>query len=130
MYKRKRNFKTEKPFYILDVIAGIAVLAVLIASVVTLTRPEGGTVEVYVDGRLEYSYPLNEDRTFEVRGGEGFNIVEIKDGGVRVTDADCKNGLCVKSVAISKNGQQIVCLPNRMIIVVRGGNEDEVDAKT
>lgn len=130
MYKRKRNFKTEKPFYILDVIAGIAVLAVLIASVVTLTRPEGGTVEVYVDGRLEYSYPLNEDRTFEVRGGEGFNIVEIKDGRVRVTDADCKNGLCVKSVAISKNGQQIVCLPNRMIIVVRGGNEDEVDAKT
>ncbi len=130
MYKRKRNFKTEKPFYILDVIAGIAVLAVLIAAVAMLTRPEGGTVEVYVDGKLEYSYPINENRTFEVRGGEGFNIVEIRDGGVSVIDADCKNGLCVKSVAISKNGQQIVCLPNRMIIVVRGGDEDEVDAKT
>ena len=105
-------------------------LAVLIAAVAMLTRPEGGMVEVYVDGKLEYSYPINEDRTFEVRGGEGFNIVEIRDGGVSVIDADCKNGLCVKSVAISKNGQQIVCLPNRMIIVVRGGDEDEVDAKT
>ncbi|UKI51764.1 MAG: NusG domain II-containing protein [Clostridium sp.] len=78
------------------------VLAVLIASIVMLTAKKGGTVEVYVDGKLTYSYALDKNRIFEVDCDNGKNVVEIKDGKVSVIDADCHNRACVKSNAISK----------------------------
>ncbi|UKI14193.1 MAG: hypothetical protein L6V85_08880 [Clostridiales bacterium] len=57
---KKRDFKTEKPFYVRDFVAVAMVLAVLIASIVMLTAKKGGTVEVYVDGKLTYSYALDK----------------------------------------------------------------------
>lgn len=127
---KKRDFKTEKPFYVRDFVAVAMVLAVLIASIVMLTAKKGGTVEVYVDGKLTYSYALDKNRTFEVDCDNGKNVVEIKDGNVSVIDADCNNRACVKSKAISKKGEQIVCLPHKLIVVIKGGSEGELDART
>lgn len=127
---KKRDFKTEKPFYVRDFVAVAMVLAVLIASIVMLTAKKGGTVEVYVDGKLTYSYSLDKNRTFEVDCDNGKNVVEIKDGKVSVIDADCNNHACVKSKAISKKGEQIVCLPHKLIVVIKGGSEGELDART
>lgn len=127
---KKRDFKTEKPFYVRDFVAVAMVLAVLIASIVMLTAKKGGTVEVYVDGKLTYSYSLDKNRTFEVDCDNGKNVVEIKDGNVSVIDADCNNRACVKSKAISKKGEQIVCLPHKLIVVIKGGSEGELDART
>lgn len=127
---KKRDLKTEKPFYARDFVAVAMVLAVLIASIVMLTAKKGGTVEVYVDGKLTYSYSLDKNRTFEVDCDNGKNVVEIKDGKVSVIDADCNNRACVKSKAISKKGEQIVCLPHKLIVVIKGGSEGELDART
>ena len=127
---KKRDFKTEKPFYVRDFVAVAMVLAVLIASIVMLTAKKGGTVEVYVDGKLTYSYSLDKNRTFEVDCDNGKNVVEIKDGKVSVIDADCNNRACVKSKAISKKGEHIVCLPHKLIVVIKGGSEGELDART
>lgn len=127
---KKRDFKTEKPFYVRDFVAVAMVLAVLIASIVMLTAKKGGTVEVYVDGKLTYSYALDKNRTFEVDCDNGKNVVEIKDGKVSVIDADCNSRACVKSKAISKKGEQIVCLPHKLIVVIKGGSEGELDART
>ena len=127
---KKRDFKTEKPFYVRDFVAVAMVLAVLIASIVMLTAKKGGTVEVYVDGKLTYSYSLDKNRTFEVDCDNSKNVVEIKDGKVSVIDADCNNRACVKSKAISKKGEQIVCLPHKLIVVIKGGSEGELDART
>lgn len=127
---KKRDFKTEKPFYVRDFVAVAMVLAVLIASIVMLTAKKGGTVEVYVDGKLTYSYSLDKNRTFEVDCDNGKNVVEIKDGKVSVIDADCNTRACVKSKAISKKGEQIVCLPHKLIVVIKGGSEGELDART
>ena len=91
---------------------------------------KGSTVEVYVDGKLTYSYSLDKNRTFEVDCDNGKNVVEIKDGKVSVIDADCNNRACVKSKAISKKGEQIVCLPHKLIVVIKGGSEGELDART
>ena len=43
------------------------------------------------------------------------NTVEIKDGAVAVTNADCKNQICVNHAAITKKGESIICLPNKVI---------------
>ena len=52
-----------------------------------------------------------------------YNVVEIKDGKVSVTEASCKNQVCVRHGAISRTGESIVCLPNRLVVRIENGEE-------
>lgn len=52
-----------------------------------------------------------------------YNIVEIKNGSVSVSEASCKNQVCVRHGSISRAGESIVCLPNRLVITIEGGAE-------
>lgn len=54
----------------------------------------------------------------------GYNLIEIGDERVRVIDADCPDQLDVKQGYISKTGEIIVCLPNRLVIEIKGMEED------
>lgn len=60
-----------------------------------------------------------------------YNVVEVRDGTVSVTEASCKNQVCVRHNSISKRGESIVCLPNRLVVSIEngsgeGGGYDEV----
>lgn len=129
MYARIEHIREEKPFYVLDVFAALVVLAAIILFAVFAARSERGeTVEIYVDGRLYGSYPLDEDRTIEIARDGKSNVVEIRNGEVLFTEASCRNKSCVRAGPVSEAGQQIVCLPNGVSAVIRG--EDEIDATT
>ncbi len=55
----------------------------------------------------------------------GYNLVEIGDGEVRVIEASCPDELDVKQGAISSPGEVIVCLPNRLVIEIKGSKKSE-----
>ena len=76
----------------------------------------GSSVVVEVDGKTVASYPLDTDEVFVLNGGT--NTLEIKDGRARISDADCPNMQCVRQGWISRGGQSIVCLPNKLIVTV------------
>ena len=57
--------------------------------------------------------------------GRGENVVEISGGTVSVTEASCKNQVCVRHGAISKTGESIVCLPNRLVVRIQSGSAEE-----
>jgi hypothetical protein len=85
-------------------------------------------VVIEVNGKPEYTFPLQTDRMVSVGGPYGNTVIEIRDRKVRVKEAHCPNQLCVKEGWISKG--VIVCLPNKIVIVVGGrdnGGKD-VDA--
>lgn len=129
MYARIEHMREEKPFYVLDVFAALVVLAAIILFAVFAARSERGeTVEIYVDGKLYGSYPLDEDRTIEIARDGKRNVVEIRNGEVLFAEASCRNKSCVRAGPVSEAGQQIVCLPNGVSAVIRG--EDEIDATT
>lgn len=50
----------------------------------------------------------------------GFNLIEIDDEKVRVIEADCPDKIDVKQGYISKIGETIICLPNRMVVEIKG----------
>ncbi|NLN15022.1 MAG: NusG domain II-containing protein [Tissierellia bacterium] len=50
----------------------------------------------------------------------GYNLVEIGDNQVRVIEADCPDKIDVKQGWISRIGETIVCLPNRLVIEIKG----------
>ena len=76
----------------------------------------GSSVVVEIDGKTVASYPLDTDGVFVLNGGT--NTLEIKDGRARISDADCPNMQCVRQGWISRGGQSIVCLPNKLIVTV------------
>lgn len=88
-------------------------------------------VIIEMDGKPAYTLPLYADRILSVGGPYGGALVEIKGGKVRVKEPHCPNGLCAKEGWISKG--VIVCLPNKLVIIVGGSKKDQqpgIDAIT
>jgi len=92
---------------------------------------QGSDVIVEVDGNPAYTLPLNVNRLLSVEGPYGPTLIEIEKGKVRVKESHCRNQICVREGWISKGA--IVCLPNRLVIIVGGSKKDKqqgIDAIT
>lgn len=85
----------------------------------------GNEVTITVDGELYGVYQLNDEQIIEINDT---NILEIKDGTACMVEANCPDELCLHQTSISKNGESIICLPNRIIITVESSSEPEYDA--
>lgn len=114
----------KKNDYILIVGILAAVVILLIASR-HLWSGNGALVEVTVDGKVTGQYRLDSEQTIQINGT---NILRIQDGKADMIDADCPDKLCVEQKAISKNGESIVCLPNKVVVTVAGGEDAAGDA--
>lgn len=87
----------------------------------------GGEAVITVDGEVYATLPLSKDASLRVETEEGYNIVEIRDGYAMVTEADCRDGICENHRKISKNGENIVCLPHKMVVEITGGEDPAAD---
>lgn len=83
----------------------------------------GQKAVITVDGKLYGSYSLAEDRTVEIRQKNHLNKITIKDGSVQMSYSDCRNQICVGDGSISRTNQSLVCLPNRVMVEITGGEE-------
>lgn len=63
-------------------------------------------------------------KTIPIETEYGYNLIEIGDEKVRVIEADCPDKLDVKQGFISKTGEVIVCLPNRLVIEIKGVDDE------
>ena len=98
----------------------IVIFAVLAAvclglSAVLLKGNEGRFVEVRSEGKLICTLDLQVDQVRTVETALGKNVIEIRDGAVAVTQADCPDGYCMHR-GWCRGGPEIVCLPNRLVI--------------
>jgi hypothetical protein len=90
-------------------------------------------IEIYSKGELYKRLPLektSENTAFTVENEFGKNIVEISDEKVKIVDADCDDKICVKSHAINKAGEAIICLPHKVVVRIIGKGEQETDEQS
>ncbi len=100
------------------VLLGMALLCFL------LLRPkagDGAVVRVYIDGELASEHSLSDDGEYVLNGGT--NVLTISGGTAAVTRAECPDHVCVRTGAISRVGERIVCLPNRVMVEIVGDSE-------
>lgn len=102
-------------------ILALLLLAGAAWAVLRFTRRAGGAAVVTVDGVAVDTLPLGENGRFPIDTGAGQNLVEVSDGRVRVAEADCPDGLCVRSGWARYAGESIVCLPHKLVVTVEGG---------
>lgn len=87
----------------------------------------GDLVVVKVNGEVYGKYSLIKDRTITVKRDGHMNKITIKGGKVQVSKSNCKNQVCVKQGSISTTHQNIVCIPNRVVVSIEGkGGEYDV----
>lgn len=123
---------TKLNLVIVAIIVGVAVVAVLLLHLQTAGTGNGegdsAAVARITDGEGNvYEMPLDENATKTVTTSLGTNVVEVKDGRVRVREADCPNQDCVNQGWIGSSAQQIVCLPHKLYVDVVGGSTSGVD---
>ncbi len=106
-------------------IGAIIAISLVLLVCVNLTQKEGAGVVVKIDGKEIAEYPLYVDGTYPLNGGT--NILVIKGGYAYLSEANCPDHLCVQQGKISKTGQVITCLPNKLTVTVYGAQENDVD---
>jgi hypothetical protein len=103
-------------------IGAIILTAIILFAAFSLVRDKGSYVIIRIDGVEVAKYSLNENGEYLLNGGS--NILVIKDGKAYIKYADCPDKLCVKLGEISKQGEVITCLPNKLTVTVYGAEND------
>jgi hypothetical protein len=90
---------------------------------------------VTVDGREVAALPLYSPDAPEEAAAYPVDckyplVLEYKVGAVRVAESQCPGRDCVHTGWVTRAGSQIICLPNRLIVTVRGGTASSFDAIT
>lgn len=115
--------------------ADVAVLLVLAAAVpgtrhlsepASASVPRAATVRT-ADGS-ESTYDLAGARDVDINGPLGTTRLRIRDGSAWIFESPCRRHLCIKMGEL-RPGRSLVCIPNRVVVRVVGGEAD-VDAVT
>jgi hypothetical protein len=113
----------------LDIAAVLASLLIIVAFSVSAYTGGDKNPNVIIEASGQtWIYPLREDRQVTVPGPLGEELIDIKDGKAFVESSPCPNKICIQQGKISKPGQWIACLPNKVFIRITGTSGDGVDA--
>ena len=118
----KRSPELKPVWWDALVVLAVLLLALLLGARPVLQAQQAGalTVIVSVDGAEAERTPpsanaggRHEHRAYPLTAAG-------ENGAVRVAHSDCPNQDCVRSGAISRAGQSIVCLPARISVTLSG----------
>ena len=129
-----KNINSEKNRKIRnDIILAVAIVLVATVGLLlfVLTKEEGSTVAVKIDGVVTDTYPLSENIEISIKTGENdenINVLTIEDGKASISEADCPDKICVETRAVSFVGETIVCLPHKLVIeITNEKTDDQID---
>jgi hypothetical protein len=95
-----------------------------------LVQP-GSVAVVEVDGHEVHRLDLSVDCRRVVAGSLGETVIQVNAGEVRVESSPCPHKLCARIGWVRRTGSLIVCVPNRVLVRVEGGEHmGEPDAVT
>ncbi len=81
------------------------------------------SLTVSVDGEEVARFDLDRNTEYLITGyGGGVNRLIIRDGNAWIEEASCPDKLCVRQGRISREGEMIICLPNRVTAEIRKGD--------
>ena len=123
----KKNFKIDlkkNDLILIIIVISVAALAFILHMAIGGTGV--GSATITIEGKIQGVYSLGEDQIVEINGGT--NMLEIKNGYADMIKADCPDKLCVHQKAVSKRGESIICLPNKVVVSIESEENSEFDA--
>lgn len=108
-------------------LCGALVLVVALSAGAILFTTGGGTTAVISqNGVVLHEIELDklmEPKTFRITGENGAeNVVRAEHGRICMEQASCPDQVCVNQGYITNGALPIVCLPNKVIVTIEGGD--------
>jgi hypothetical protein len=119
------KFFKKGDLLIIGVLLALVIVWFTVESILPSTA--NGYAKITVNGEEYGTFSLETPREFTITTEKGSNRVKIEDGKVCVTEASCKDGLCVRQGTVHRLGESVVCLPNGVVITVEKGENETVD---
>ena len=125
IYNGFMNIKSTKTWIVI-----FAAVLIICAAAFLLLKGSGehGTIAVIrVDGEIYEKIDLDTVAVaydMEIKTEFGYNKLHIEHDGISVTEADCRDHICMDQGKVSQAGVPIVCLPHRLTIEIEGGDID------
>ncbi|MFI3229408.1 MAG: NusG domain II-containing protein [Bacillota bacterium] len=118
-------YRAKKAFTKWDIVA-IALILIIVAVclIFILGGDDGAYADIYYNGELILSVPLDEDAEFTLYDVAGEPTFSVIDNAIAIIDVDCPNQICVHTDYISQDNERIVCLPNKITVVIRADSDD------
>jgi len=90
-------------------------------------KPQG-QARVLIRGQGgEWAFPADAEETVVVRGPLGDTVVRIHGNRAWVESSPCENQTCVASGDVARHGEWAACLPNNVLLLIRGTEGEDVD---
>ncbi len=111
---KKRSFRRD----------ALLALCTIVLSLVTLfllspPKKRGAYAVVIVGGEERSRHALAQNAAVEIATSHGHNTLTVENGEARITHADCTDRVCAKHAPVSRAGETIVCLPNKLVVEIR-----------
>lgn len=105
-----------------DIILAVTLIILGLAAsyFLSIGKDVGSELLISCDGKKFGSYSLLEDREIVIDKNNHINKVTIKNGTVSMSFSDCKGQDCVHQRDISLSGESIICLPNKVVLEIKG----------
>lgn len=84
---------------------------------------QGDEIRIMVNGKERMAVSLHHDHRLTIEGALGPSIIDIHDGKARFAASPCPGKQCVHTGWVSHGGESATCLPNRVSLVVMGGEQ-------
>ena len=102
----------------------VAILAIAVFSCfLPGSNDPAAYAQIYLDGQLVKTVPLDTDQTFMVED-QYSNEITVTQGAIAFTASNCPGQDCGHSGSIHTTGRSLVCLPNRVEIRVVSESSD------
>jgi len=110
-----------------DIIIIFAVAGLTFFAAYTAYIKPQGKYQVLIRGDdREWVYPIDAEETIVVKGPIGDTIVQIHGNSAWIESSPCDNYTCVSVGSVSKQGEWAACLPNNVLLIIHG-IDNEVD---
>ena len=69
-----------------------------------------------------------ESKSLTAAPGVGaYNLFSCENGEIQMIQSNCPDLICVHHAAVSRAGENIICLPHALVIEIVGAQENELD---
>lgn len=119
---RKSDFVAIGAFILLAV-------ALIFVFVLGGGNTQGARIIILSEGNEINNLSLEEmeGQTYEIVTERGINVISVNNGRVSMVRADCHTGECVAWPDLTNTFQRIVCLPNRIVVMLEATENNRTD---
>lgn len=91
----------------------------------------GHSVNIFRGDSLVKKLSLDSEKDlYRIDGMRGYVDISIKNHSVKVVSASCKHKTCMNMTPISSPGENLICIPNQVNVVIAGKSSLGVDSIT